>query len=541
MESESPVVRSSAEKPIRLWVRAGSRFKLFSRLLSDGNLTKKAYLNGVAATLDYGARLVTGFLVNPLLVNGLGDYLYGVWQVLGRVISYMSAASGRPTEALKWVIANRQASVDYEEKRRFVGNAIVVWLIFLPILAIAGGVFVWYSPVLLKSPPEWAWVVRLAASVLLIDLIITSLVDIPESVLRGENLSYKRMGLTTLLVVAQGGLIALALYLGTGIIGVATAVLIDTLLTAALFLYIVRSYVPWFGIARPARVEVRRFFGLSWWFLVWRLVMQLMMSSDVIVLGLLHRVEDVTTYTLTKYVPETMISLVAIVMMGITPGLGGVIGAGKLQKALHVRSEFMAGTWLIATVVGATTLLWNRSFVQLWVGPEHYAGSIETLVIMLMIIQFILIRNDANIIDLTLNLRRKVLIGLLSASLAVIVAVILVGVFNLGIVGLCLGFMLGRLILSLGYPWMIGRVLGVPFRSQLKSVPRPASVTLLLFALALSASNAWLASTWANLVFAVGLTVVVVSFLAFYIGLSNDQRRHLLQRGRLVIRADTPG
>ena len=35
--------------------------------------------------------------------------------------------------------------------------------------------------------------------------------------------------------------------------------------------------------------------------------------------------------------------------------------------------------------------------------------------IMLMVLQFALIRTDANIIDLTLNLRRKVLLGALSA------------------------------------------------------------------------------------------------------------------------------
>jgi hypothetical protein len=156
-----------------------------------------------------------------------------------------------------------------------------------------------------------------------------------------------------------------------------------------------------------------------------------------------------------------------------------------------------------------------------------------------MIIQFVLIRNDANIIDLTLNLRRKVLIGLLSASLSVVLAAILVGPFDLGIVGLCLGFMLGRLILSLGYPWMIGRILGVPFSSQLGSVPRPAFVSLVLFTLALSAGNVWTANTWVGLVFSVGLTVAVVSSLAFYIGLSNGQRRNILQRVRLVIRPVT--
>ena len=96
------------------------------------------------------------------------------------------------------------------------------------------------------------------------------------------------------------------------------------------------------------------------------------MASDVVVLGMLNSVELVTTYSLTKYTPETLTSFVAIVVFGITPGLGGIVGAGNLQKAARVRSEIMLLTWLVVTVVGVVILLWNRTFIRLWVGAEYY-------------------------------------------------------------------------------------------------------------------------------------------------------------------------
>ncbi len=517
--------------------RTALNFKAVSRWLSDEGLTKKAYLNAISAALDYGARLVVGLVINPLMVVGLGDYMYGVLQILGRLILYLSAASGRPTQALKWTIANQQASIDYDKKRRNVGGAIAVWLLFLPILAALGIFLVWIAPSWLNAPPVLSPIVRLAAGVMVVDLILTSLADVPQSVLQGQNLGYKRMGISTMLVfVAGGGFTAIALYFKTGLVGVVAADLGYTLCAGAFFLHVVRKYVPWFQVARPSAPELRQFLGLSWWFFIWRLVMQLMMSSDIIVLGRLISVEQVTTYTLTKYIPETLISLVAIVVTGITPGLGGLIGSGNVQKALRVRNEIMSGTWLIATVVGATILLWNRDFVHLWVGKEHYSGDIPTLMIMLMITQFVLIRNDANIIDLSLNLRHKVLIGALSATLSIVFSAVLVGFFELGITGLCLGFIAGRSILSLGYPWLIGRFLGVRLSAQLKSVPRPAIITLLLFALALGASKVLSANTWAGLTLSVAVTVIVMSFLAFYSGLSNAQRKHILQRVRVVVR-----
>ena len=354
--------------------------------------------------------------------------------------------------------------------------------------------------------------------------------------LGGENLGYKRMGLTAVLIFVGGGLIVLALYLNAGLIGLAAANLATTLLTGVLFLQVVRTYVPWFGIARPSLRTVRKFFGLSSWFLVWVLIVNLMMASDIVVLGMLDSAEIVTTYSLTKYAPETVISLVTIIVFGITPGLGGIIGNGDFLKAVHLRNEIMSLTWLIATIVGTTTLFWNRTFVQLWVGAKYYAGPSSTLLIILMVTQFVLIRNDASIIDLTLNLRNKVLIGGLSLTISLVFAGVLVGFFNLGILGVCLGFIVGRSILSLGYPWLIGRFLGDSLLSQYKSVPRPAFITALFFGLGFIVSEFLTINTWINLILSVGTTLVVVSPLAFYLGLSRDQRKRIEQRVRLITR-----
>ena len=176
-----------------------------------------------------------------------------------------------------------------------------------------------------------------------------------------------------------------------------------TLLTGAFLPQIVRSYVPWFGC--QTTFTDKAILGLSIWFLAWNLIMNLMLASDVVVLGFLVSPEMVTTYSLTKYAPETLISVVAMITFAIAPGLGGIIGSQNLEKAAKIREELMVLTWLVVTVLGSTTLLWNRAFVGLWVGAEHYCGFAVTLLIVLAVTQFVMIRNDANFIDLTLRLR----------------------------------------------------------------------------------------------------------------------------------------
>ena len=61
--------------------------KFISAILSDHNLTKKAYLNALASMLEFGTNLLVGFLVTPFMVlAGLGDDAFGLWQVLNRLM-----------------------------------------------------------------------------------------------------------------------------------------------------------------------------------------------------------------------------------------------------------------------------------------------------------------------------------------------------------------------------------------------------------------------------------------------------------------------
>jgi O-antigen/teichoic acid export membrane protein len=522
---------------LRIALRPG----VFSRLLSDHSLTRKAYLNALASALEYGARLLVGFAVTPLLLAGLGEYYFGTWQILNRLVGYISPASGRPTQALKWMLANQQGSSDFDAKRRYVGSALAIWLLFFPLLGGLGGIFAWFSPVWLKAPAAYYGPIRLAAGLLVVNLALFSLSELPQSVLEGENLGYKRIGLTVGLVTVGGGLTFLALRLGIGLAGVSAAALVTSVLTGLLFLQVVRSYCPWFGVARPEMGMARRFLSLSWWFLGWNLVMNLLTASDVVLLGVLLSVDRVAAYSLTKYAPETVLNLVAIMVFGSAPGLGGIIGAGDLARAAKIRSELMTLTWLTVTVLGTTVLAWNRSLVGLWVGAGQFAGDLPNLLIVAVVTQFVFIRNDANIIDLTLRPRRKVLVGLLSAAVSLACAAALMRFNGLGIVGLCLGIIGGRLLMGIAYPMMVGRFLGIPLRRQVRGALRAAATTALLFALAtgfahLIEESGWQRHIgWLALPPAVALSAGITLLAALFAGLTSDQRKVILRRARAVI------
>ena len=499
---------------------------------SAGRLTHKAYLNAFATLLDQAAKGVVMTLATPLLVAGLGSSLYGVWQVLARLVTYLQAADGRPTQALKWVIANRREVDDDETKRKHVGSAAGVWLLFLPFILLMGAGLVWAAPHLANVAPEMHATVRTAAALLVCGFLLTQLVLVPEAVLRGMNLGYKRMGLQAGLSVVGGALTVGALYAGGGLVGMAAAEVVLVALTGATFLWVVKKFVPWFGLARPALSEVRSFLKLSVWYFAWTFVHRFILASDVVILGVVASGSAVATYTLTTFAAMTLLGLVTTAIGGATPGLGGVVGLKQFEKAAAVRAEMMTLSWLLLAVAGSTIIAWNRSFVYLWVGEEHYAGFWPNLLAVLMTVQLIFIRNDSYVIDLTLQLREKVLTGAASAVVSVALAVVLTQRY--GITGLCLGMMAGRAVLTLAYPFVVNAQLGRPRVPRLAGALRPAATMALMFAASALLGRVALAGGWLVWAACATATAAAALLVALFAGLSADARRSLFRRLELL-------
>jgi O-antigen/teichoic acid export membrane protein len=504
--------------------------------LRDDTLSRKATLNMAAAMLDYGARVIVGLIVAPVLVSRLGDLAYGVYQTLGRLVGYATPAGGRPSQALKWTIARHQQSDAYDEKRIQVGSAVAVWLVFLPPLALAGGVLAWFAPNMLGLPDSLHLTVRVAAGLLVVNLIVENFTLIPQSVVQGENLGYKRLGSSALIVFAGGGLTVIAAQAGWGLVGVAAALAATTVATGVLFLQVARRHISWFGAARPPRGVVRGFLTLSGWFLLWNLVMQLLRASDIVVLGIAGSPQQVTVYSLSRYVPEAIFSVVAIAISAVMPGLGGVMGAGETERAARVRSEAMTFTWLLATASGAAYLLIQSSFLEVWVGEKYVPAPMTALLIVVMTLQFAFIRNDSSIIDLTLELKSKVLLGLVAGAASVGLAVLFIKTFDDPITGLALGFVSGRAIIGIAYPVTVCRTLGQPLGGQIRGAVRPLLVTGVFFAGALLLAPSLEVGSWLGVLGLGAVALAVSGALALFAGLSREQRARVTDRARAIRR-----
>jgi O-antigen/teichoic acid export membrane protein len=495
---------------------------------ASGSLTRRAVLTAIASLLDYGVQIATTLLVTPIVVGRLGSSLFGVWEMLRQAVGYMSAADGRPMDALRLVVASEQASADTGRVRRHVGAALGVWLVFLPLVAIAGTMLVWLAPAITKVGPELHGAVRLACALLVLAFIVGALAAIPEAVLRGMNLGYKRMGWQAALSVAGGLMVAGAAYTGLGVWGLGAAQLALAGLTGLCFVLLAKRYVPAFAVARPSRGEVASLLRMSAWLTGGLVLTNLLLASDVLILGMVVSPAVVATYVLTGSSARMSVTLFNFTVGATTAGLGGLMGQREYERAAQIRRELVTLTWLFVTVAGATILLLNRSFVSLWVGEHHFAGAWANLLIVCVMAQTAFIRGDAFIIDAALRPRPRVIVTGIAAALTLAATLALTPA--LGIAGLCLGILVGRLPQTIAYPRLVASCLQRPRALDLARTARRLIVMAALFAAAAWLGQRVVARDWLEWLGATVLTVGVAFGVAIAVGLGATERRAVFKR-----------
>ncbi len=494
------------------------------------NLTVRASLNASIIMLTVFANIGVGLVVNPALVGALGSADFGIWKICQRLLSFVSAAESQSTQGLKWTIAGKQADPDVGAKRRDVGSALIVWIILLPVIAMMGGLVAWFSPSFVNDiEPSQFHAVRVACVILAIGLVLMPLQAVPTAVMTGMNREYQIAWLRPLVLILAGAGMVAAAMAGKGITGVALASIAAPFLVTVVSVVIAKRALPWLGADRPSGKEVKGFFGFSFWILGWAIAARFLFMSDVIVLGLVTSATTVSYFVLSYY-PIQMAEIIAFnIITASMPSLGHLISAGDNERAGKVAGEITRMTWLITVIPGVLVLLYCNSFVSLWVGPEKYIGHFELLLMVILCIQAVLIRNSANILNLTLDVKIKFYFGLAGGLFSFGLGYWLGGPMQGGVAGVLIGLITGRLILAVAFPIILRRVFNNP--PNIKGPLRMFATSALMLGGAGQLAPMIQIDSWLVLVLAVGVTSLPVIPTVFLLGLSRRERAEI--QGRL--------
>ncbi len=429
------------------------------------SLSKKAKANASSGLLFFGIKIIITLIMNPLLIQYLGSAHFGIWKAIENYLGFASVADGKATQALKWTIANQESSDDVHKKQRAVSSALIVWLFFLPVLSFSIGLLVYFSPELIKNVDAADQdLVILMFFLLGINLILTPLFEIPASILIGTNQGWIINYNNILWAILSALLMYIALILGYGLKQITFVILLVTLLRGFNALLLCKKKVQWFSLSKPQKIETFSFFRFSSWILSWAFISRFLLSSEIFLFGFLIGPETISQYIFTSYVTVTGVSIAAIITSAVTPGLGMLIGKKDYLKSQKIITKLREFSFSFGIFIGIIVLLLNKSFVYLWVGSELFLGWENNLLIVLLMIQLISIRNEAFLIDLSLDLKIKVLLGLGSILLSFTLAIVSYLYISKSIISVLVGILLGRFVLSIAFPFLTNKIIDSRFK-----------------------------------------------------------------------------
>ena len=373
---------------------------------NNHSLTKRAGLIFFSQLLQQTARLIIGFVVTPIVIRGLGAELYGAWTMIQQSVGYLSLSDFRPMGTLKFTLAVRQHVDDPDEKRRQIGSALFTWILTLPLFLTLGGLAIYKLPLFIRVNPEYFKVLQFTIAIMVLSVAMNRVLSLPANVLRGMNLEYKAMGLNALIILFNGCLVALVVWMGWGLPGVAGATVIGLIISGLVRLYVAKGTISWFGISKPKKIEFIDFIKISAWLTFSGLGGLLLTASDLLIVGFLLGPESAAIYFTTGAAIRMTTDPLAQFIGSANIGLAGICGQGDWKRAMKIRTEMFTLGMAGITFLGAGILLLNKSFVGLWVGQKYFGGQVTTLLLILAAISRLFFRIDNILIAGMLEIKR---------------------------------------------------------------------------------------------------------------------------------------
>lgn len=394
-------------------------------------------------------------------------------------------------------------------------------------MIIAISILAYFSPFLIKDIHlDDFSLIRIVFFLIGINLILTPLFGISESVLIGTNNGYLINYIKIFWIIINAFCMYLVVTTQNGIQELAYVVIFITTLKGFHIFILFRNKIKWFGIKKPKREELGKFFSFSSWKTVWSFIAKFFMSGEIIFIGILIGASAVSKYIFTGYIAITGIAISAIITSAISPGLGKMIGNNELISASRIINQLREALLAFSLLVASASLLLNKSFVNLWVGEDLFLGDIENLLIILLMIQLIILRSEAALIDLSLNIKKKVLIGLFSLILSSIFVVIFYNYFYASPISIFIGLFAGRLIMTIIFPLYTNHFVNI--KENIKNRSKSFFILIIILSLSYTIGVNQTFNSW--LIFILfSLFEIIICSLIIYNLLLTDLNKNLIK------------
>ncbi|GEM_PF-2077617 len=438
--------------------------------------TERAAKTAVVTLVQTFISLAVGLVSVPILVKSLGRETYGVWLLLGQVISYLSLVDFGNASIAKLKLASPGGEDERDVKQEVLTTTLLGALVTTPLVAIAGVAITAGLANRYADNNVSVGSIIVAAGLLVAAFLAMRFTSLPTFALFGANMEYRSVFGRMLITTVNSLVDIVAALCGFGMAGLACNRLLAQVALGLNLQRAAKRYVPWYGFTRFDWSKLGPLLKQNSFCLFAQWGHTLVETIDILVVGLAVGAEAVPVYTITAALPRLMFMLFNQAMSGANAGLVGLYASGDKQRFQFIRTQQEIVTLACLAIVGAVTLAVNRGFVSLWVGPDYYGGGLLTALAVGWYFSVITSRHYCNALSAALDFNRMAKVQLAAGILGLAAGV--VGGRFAGIPGAVGGLLAVRVVANLLNAWRLDDLLAISSWDHITALRVPFAVAI---------------------------------------------------------------
>lgn len=361
-----------------------------ARAVSD-----RAVFTALATLLSRGANIFLLILLTPFLFAGLGEKLFGIYQLTQRVSQFGGMASLGASNYLKIRLAEMYADEDAQERRKAIGDCIMQWAILSPALAL--WIFLTYQLISGRTGVSGSQAV--AVMVLITLMPLGQLLSVGNIALFTHHRGYMGVPLWTGIAICASALAAAAAYLGYGIEGVAAALAAGTLLNGLSSLVLARKLLPWFGVEWPSLREFLGNFGKSFGAAVASMVYLGLQLFEALIVGLGAGPVVLARLVLTVVGVQCLDTVVRSFIGTAAYAVAPLVRERQAERIASIRVEAHGNIVSLFAVAGPAVIAFTPVIIPIWIRDAVLLSPAIAVAILLTSMFRLLATFDAALLD----------------------------------------------------------------------------------------------------------------------------------------------
>jgi len=408
------------------------------------NLLKKTVYNLITKVFNIFVGFLYQFLFIPIFIKYLGTELYGIYIIINKIQNYFSLIDLRPSAILRYKISILQGDKSFLERNKALTSCLIISILSLPFFILFGILISVLIEKFFKIDPKYIFDVKVTVLLLSIYLGLKSLFGIPDAIIRGSNLEYKIWYINTLNLVIYSLLVLFFLIKGYGLIGIIVAMIIVAIIEFFIKFFVQKKHLNNYKLVKIKWIDVKNFFNYSGLYLLASLFMQILNTFEIIFIGIVIGSKFITSYFLMRVFIIRISESIGSIIISLSPTLGDLISNKNLKKVIILKNGLYIILFFISVFLMEFFLIFNKKFLELWVGNEFYLNETINFFFSLSVVFIIFISLEEMFINLLFLFKKKVKILFFLILFFIILSILLFSLF--GLTGLALSFVISKFL-----------------------------------------------------------------------------------------------